>query len=131
MNNTRSQVIDNSRQKQSADESNQDTTNKQAEDKLINASYLTVEGVSLLPSQDDLMNLLKNHINKNGNQDDEINIEHDKAADTITCTMREKNLVKSLADNVCNAFKGNTPTCTYHNPENNEFYRATVTFEKA
>ncbi|MDP3970587.1 MAG: hypothetical protein Q8P90_02710 [bacterium] len=131
MNNIRSQVISNARQKQSADEANQDTTNKQAEDQFINASYLTVEGVSLLPNQDDLMNLLKNHIDKNGNPDDEINIEHDKSADTIICSMREKNLVKSLADNVCNAFKGNAPNCTYYNPENNEFYRATVTFKKA
>lgn len=130
MNKNRSQIIDSTRQKNTADEAHHDTTDKQDEDLFVNASYLTIEGVSYVPNQEDLMNLLKNHVSINGNADDEIRIEQDASADTITCTMREKNLVKSLADNVCNAFKGNSPSCTYHNPDNNEFYRATVTFEK-
>jgi len=122
------QVISQTRHKMSADGANKEMTRKQRDNRGVNASFLILEGISILDNQDELFSLVKNIVNKHSNWDEDMKMTIDKKSDCATYEMVEKDLCMTIARSVKKAFKHYNPQMEIHNPEDNVFYRIKVRF---
>jgi len=106
----------------------QDRTQKQKNNHIVEASIVLFSNVHFLHNTTELIRHIQNIITAHGNADDEIKQEN--SSDSIRYSMGEKNLALSIARNVEHAFKQYQPIVTIHNPVKNEFWRITVEFQK-
>jgi hypothetical protein len=123
----RDDAIAHTRNQVGPDPSHVDRTDHEAAGHAIAASTLRFVGVSHLPDPAELTGHVANLIRQHANAGDEISASR-QDTDTIVYEMGEKNLALSIARHVEGAFKGFTPVVEIQNPEENEFYRITVTF---
>lgn len=91
-------------------------------------SEVTFENIHLLSEKEGFLALIQHHLDAEKNPGDTVNTEESSDHQALFCTLSEKNLALSLARRVEDAYKGNHPLVEIHNPEDNEFYRITVTF---
>lgn len=127
---TRTQIISQTRAKQSADPGHKSLTKKQQRDSAVEVSTVTLHNIHLLHDIQDLRNTMRNHIDLHQNHDEQPHIVTDTKQHTIVVTLMEKNLALSLSRAIQRSTKHFQPRVTIHNPHDNIFYRIDVNFQK-